>query len=342
MANQIPAHWLAVEGVQPSIPQNPTTAEARSTELYPKGNQTIAAVAGHQAPGTKPLVKHVISKEQRKFFDSIAHELMNEEEGEQVEAKRQTALACVRESAGIQQLLTYFVSFISEKVTHNIKSIFVGRIIMDLMKALVDNERFFLLPYLPSLIPPINNCAFGDRPVSEIGEQNIQADYELRRTAGQLLGHLCKKYDKSPDKDLTCRSANTCVAALLKHTKPLSTHYGAIVAYTSLLPPEGIRSVFAPLLKDFDIVLQRGAREGMHDDVKMVIGAIMEALETVAKNPPAAMMINGVTDGDTDMEGRREKLVAIVGETIADKIISEGNDNLERALTWDPKKALGF
>jgi transcription initiation factor TFIID subunit 6 len=31
------AHWLAIEGVQPSIPQNPTSTDSRHQDLLPKG-----------------------------------------------------------------------------------------------------------------------------------------------------------------------------------------------------------------------------------------------------------------------------------------------------------------
>ncbi|KAK1018796.1 histone H4-like TAF Taf6, SAGA complex subunit, partial [Friedmanniomyces endolithicus] len=51
------AHWLAVEGVQPSIPQNPLT-DPRSAELAAKGssaNSTLAAVSGNDNIAVKPL-----------------------------------------------------------------------------------------------------------------------------------------------------------------------------------------------------------------------------------------------------------------------------------------------
>src|ERR1700759_470543 len=60
------AHWFAIEGVQPRIPQNPTQADQRNQELSAKGpgaNATLAAVSGNDSVSVKPLVKHVLSKE---------------------------------------------------------------------------------------------------------------------------------------------------------------------------------------------------------------------------------------------------------------------------------------
>jgi transcription initiation factor TFIID subunit 6 len=60
---------LAVEGVQPSIPQNPTAIN--HADLLPKGpnaNQHLAAANGLDNINVKPLVKHVLSKESQELF----------------------------------------------------------------------------------------------------------------------------------------------------------------------------------------------------------------------------------------------------------------------------------
>jgi transcription initiation factor TFIID subunit 6 len=55
------AHWLAVEGVQPSIPQNPTSADSRHQDLLAKGpgaSANLAALSGQDNVTVKPLVKY--------------------------------------------------------------------------------------------------------------------------------------------------------------------------------------------------------------------------------------------------------------------------------------------
>ena len=79
------AHWLAVEGVQPSIPQNPTQADQRGQELLPKGpggaNQTLAAVSGADGASVKPLVKHVLSRELQLYFERITSAILTDTSG---------------------------------------------------------------------------------------------------------------------------------------------------------------------------------------------------------------------------------------------------------------------
>lgn len=152
------AHWLAVEGVQPSIPQNPTSAESRSQDLLPKGSSGASAnlagltgggggsngVGGSDSVHAKPLVKHVLSKELQLYFERICTALLDESNPDFQVA----ALSSLRTDPGLHQLVPYFVQFISEKVTHHLKNIFVLTQMMHLASALIDNQNLYLDPYV--------------------------------------------------------------------------------------------------------------------------------------------------------------------------------------------------
>lgn len=141
------AHWLAVEGVQPSIPQNPTSAESRNQELLPRGsnaNPTLAAMSGSDSVAVKPLVKHVLSQELQRYFDKVCSALMDESNNEY----RAAALASVASDPGLHQLVPYFVQFIAEKVTHNLENLFVLEQTMQLASAMLDNTSLFIDPYV--------------------------------------------------------------------------------------------------------------------------------------------------------------------------------------------------
>ncbi len=147
MANCATAHWLAVEGVQPSIPQNPTTSEARDRELMPKGpnvNPALAAMSSADSTTTKPQVKHILSKELQLYFERVCQGALNDESPE----LRAAALASLQQDPGLQQLVSYFVQFISEKVTHNMKDLFVLTQMMYMTEALTRNEKLNLAPYV--------------------------------------------------------------------------------------------------------------------------------------------------------------------------------------------------
>ena len=141
------AHWLAVEGVQPSIPQNPTPTDARNVELLQKGpnvNPALAAMNSSDNTTTKPQVKHVLSKELQLYFAKVCESILDE-----VQRDYQTAaLASLRDDPGLHQLVPYFVNFIADKVTHNIRDLFVLEQMMHMIDALTRNEKLYLPPYV--------------------------------------------------------------------------------------------------------------------------------------------------------------------------------------------------
>ena len=146
MAYRFSAHWLAVEGVQPSIPQNPSTADARNQELVPKGpgaNPHMSAINGDNVT-VKPLVKHILSKELLLYFEKICGALVDESSDEY----RLAAIASIRTDPGLHQLVPYFVQFIAEKVTHNLKNLFILMQMMQLAMAMLENDSLYVDPYV--------------------------------------------------------------------------------------------------------------------------------------------------------------------------------------------------
>jgi len=135
-----------VEGVQPSIPQNPTSADSRNQELVPKGsgaNASLAAINGNDNVAVKPLVKHVLSKELQLYFEKICSAILDETNDEY----RVAALASLRSDPGLHQLVPYFVQLVAEKVTHSLKNLFVLTQMMQLTSAMLDNESLYVDPY---------------------------------------------------------------------------------------------------------------------------------------------------------------------------------------------------
>lgn len=146
IAHHFSAHWLAVEGVQPSIPQNPTTAESRNQELVPKGpgaNSNAGAINGDNV-AVKPLVKHILSKELLLYFEKICDALVDEASDEY----RLAALASIRTDPGLHQLVPYFVQFLAEKVTHSLRNLFVLAQMMHFTMAMLENSSLYVDPYV--------------------------------------------------------------------------------------------------------------------------------------------------------------------------------------------------
>ena len=169
------AHWLAVEGVQPLISENPpaiTKDAEESSTLKSIGGQpstsaltTQSTVKGRQQ--TQQLVKQVLSRELQLYYARLTSSLLPPVPEDYV--KRTAALASLRHDAGLQALLPYLVRWVAEGVVNTLRTGSqteadgrVLEVLLDVISALLDNSTLFVEPYvsyptdrLPSLTRPL-------------------------------------------------------------------------------------------------------------------------------------------------------------------------------------------
>ncbi|KAK5960668.1 TATA-binding protein-associated factor TAF6 PWA37_002099 [Arxiozyma heterogenica] len=185
-------HWLAIEGVQPNIIQNPNLNEIRTTippttrgaivtalndnsiqtvsnnttsnaknATHNANNQSLTYVKPGQNIEVKPLVKHVLSKELQIYFDKIINVLTTKEQPENSEANdklqhmKAAALTSLKTDSGLHQLVPYFIQFIAEQITHNLSDLNLLTTILEMIYSLLSNQSIFLEPYIHSLMPSI-------------------------------------------------------------------------------------------------------------------------------------------------------------------------------------------
>jgi transcription initiation factor TFIID subunit 6 len=323
------AHWLAVEGVQPSIPQNPTTAEARATELVPKGpgaNASLAALAGNDNVSFKPLVKHVVSNELILFFDKIRGAILDEDPDTEVVILRKSALESVRSDPGLHQLVPYFVHFIAEKVTHSLNNTFVLRQMMELTAAMINNKSLFIDPYVSALVPPVLTCLIG-RKLGPEGSDTSKDQYHLRDLAASLIGQIAVRYAKS-SQQLRPRLARTCLKHFLDPSRSLGEHYGAIGGLSSIGGPEAVRSLILPNLKAFEYVIVKAQNERGEGDVEitMLIAAVVKAVNSIAEDSMP------LTNGTSSNEDHAQMLEEFLGPVIGRRVAAITNHKLNKAI----------
>ncbi|KAK3707675.1 histone H4-like TAF Taf6, SAGA complex subunit [Vermiconidia calcicola] len=270
------AHWLAVEGVQPSIPQNPTQADQRNQELSAKGpgaNSTLAAVSGNDNVSVKPLVKHVLSKELQLYFERICSAILDDSNDEY----RAAAFASLRTDPGLHQLIPYFVQFVADKVTHHLRSLFI------LTQTLLENPSLYLAPYVPSIVPSVLTCLIG----KHLGSPSLDGTtthFALRDYSASLLSSIARKYGPSSS-TLKPRIARSCLKHFLDSHKPLGTHYGAVLGLTMIAGADGVRELILPNLKAYDAVLQEAVRDDARaEEAGYVIDAIKKALDMLGED----------------------------------------------------------
>lgn len=105
-------------------------------------------MSGNQNSAVRPLVKHILSKELQLYFEKVCSAFLDESS----EEYRTSAYSSLREDPGLHQLVPYFVQFISEKVTHSLKDIFVLTQVMHVTEALIQNKFLYVDPYVSGLL----------------------------------------------------------------------------------------------------------------------------------------------------------------------------------------------
>jgi transcription initiation factor TFIID subunit 6 len=96
------AHWLAIEGVQPRIVQNPTDQEIKPEKI---ATEKVKEVVQEQK------VKQTITQELQLYYEKITNSILSTEV-----TLQQLATESISQDPGIQALMPYFVNFISETV----------------------------------------------------------------------------------------------------------------------------------------------------------------------------------------------------------------------------------
>lgn len=327
-------HWLAIEGVQPAIPQNPSTTESRTQELLPKGpgaNPSLPALAGNQGASFRPAVKHTISTELTLYFEKVQAALLDDNPESVAQELRAAALESVKSDPGIHQLVPYFVNFISNEVTHHMDDVFVLRRMMELTDALVDNPEIFLDPYASPLSAPVLTCLLGRKLGTESGTDALKEQYQLREFAASLIGRMCQKYSTS-NKMLRPKITRTCLKHYLDVNMTPPVWYGAILGVSAAGGPEAVRILILQHLKSFsDGMLQKlkdGSTESNRLEFEAIMGAIMKVLRTLLFEQDLLMTngVNGVSERETS------ELKDFVGEMIAERIARLGDHHLIQAV----------
>jgi transcription initiation factor TFIID subunit 6 len=329
MLTSVPAHWLAVEGVQPTIPQNPTSNDSRNLELLPKGptaNPALAAMNSADNVTTKPQVKHILSKELQLYFEKVCSSVLDESQPEY----RTAGLASLKDDPGLHQLVPYFVQFIAEKVTHNLNKLFVLTQMMHVTEALTRNEKLNLTPYVAPLVPSVLTCLLGRNLGSVLGASLSLDHFDLRDLSASLLQHICTKYARFSH-NLKPRLARSCLKNFLDPKKPAGTHYGAILGLNAIGGAEVVRALVVPNLREFEGLYREDLESGdpvKQPEAEKVLAAVLNVLGSLLGDNIPTM--NG--HSSESAASVRERLSEKVGEVVAGKIAESGHTELARAI----------
>lgn len=315
------SHWLAVEGVQPRITENPTivTVEesaanaaagaaggssaagggggtaantaATAAQAAAQGQGGSAALSAKKKVEVKGLVKHELSREQQLYYRSVTEGMLGTNA-----AYQKRALESLSKDPGLHQLLPYFAQFVAEKITIKLGDLNALTTLVKFTEALLQNPSLYPEPYLHPIMAPLLTCVVNKSVSKDSGH------WKLRDLAASVVCTICTKYGQHGSPSIQTRITKTMIGALLDTTKSLAAHYGAIVTLgglgTNVIDALLIDSVkpYTPFLQakmaDADQQIREDARH-VHDALLAVVGKYLRwqkqesALSKTSPLPPA-------------------------------------------------------
>lgn len=133
-------HWLAVDGVQPMIPENESIEDDSRRRTSIKDEAFVGTV------DRKPLVKHVLTEEMQLYYTNITEAVKSDE----FEAQR-AAFTSLANDPGIHQLLPYFARFVYEEVKHSSHDLALLFALMRVCRCLLVNQHLRVELYVRPL-----------------------------------------------------------------------------------------------------------------------------------------------------------------------------------------------
>eukprot|EP00771_Trimastix_marina_P001509 gnl/Trimastix_PCT/2590.p1 GENE.gnl/Trimastix_PCT/2590~~gnl/Trimastix_PCT/2590.p1 ORF type:complete len:555 (+),score=75.66 gnl/Trimastix_PCT/2590:74-1738(+) len=245
-------HYLAVEGVQPLIPQNPASensecrqASRLQTSLAEKTKRKRMRVSDPQDMEVRPLVKHMLSQEMQLYYTKVTKAILSDNI-----AQRRLVLQSLACDPGLHQLLPYFVRFIASEVPNQIPHLSRLMALMCMTRSLVVSPYLALEPYLHQLMPPILTCCLAPTLCETVGEDH----WALRLLAASIISLCCTSFSIAYPQ-FQPRITKTMLLVLMDTQRALTTHYGAIAAIVAL-GPHAIKELLFPFIPKYATYLE--------------------------------------------------------------------------------------
>lgn len=350
------AHWLAIEGVQPMVPQNPLPSEIKALPPIIRGatssilgNDILSLAENKETTGAdgtatgagkhagsagtskdkkttekdlqvKPLVKHVLSKELKLYFDKVVEVLISTDP--EKEGLKNAALTSLKSDPGLHQLVPYFIQFVAEQITNQLRNIEILSTMLEVISALADNKTIFLDPYVHALMPCILTLLLAKRigPVikdatTKEAQDLVRSQLAVREFAAILLEHIIKVYGSSYS-TLRPRVTRTLLRALLDSSKPMGTHYGALLGLKNM----GAEVIKLVLIGNLKVWCNSVVEDSSEFEQQILLNTCLETLRKlkIEKNTKKEDAM------DVDLSDEiKEKLAGRIGNRLAELILQQ-------------------
>ncbi|XP_022013152.1 transcription initiation factor TFIID subunit 6 isoform X1 [Helianthus annuus] len=255
-------HWLAIEGVQPAIPENAPL-------------EVLVAPYDNRKPDCKEddiktPVKHVLSIELQLYFEKIT-DLTVSRSNSVIFNK---ALLSLATDAGLHPLVPYFIYFVAEEVTRNLNNFQLLFALMRLVRSLLQNPYLHIEPYLHQLMPSVMTCLVA----KSLGNKLTDNHWELRNFTANLVALIFRRFGYGYH-NLQLRVTRTLLHSFLDPAKAFPQNYGAIKGMTAI-GPQVVRMLLLPNLDPYlqyiepEMQLEKQKNESRRHEAWRVHGAL--------------------------------------------------------------------
>ncbi|KAH8825175.1 transcription initiation factor TFIID complex 60 kDa subunit [Flagelloscypha sp. PMI_526] len=312
------AHWLAVEGVQPAVPENPPVIPRdQGDQTDTKAGVTKTNGVGSAGPSKlqqqqQQLVKQVLSRELQLYYTRLTTTLLPPSNDI---PKRAAALASLRQDAGLQALLPYLIRWVSEGVVSALRSGAregpqaendgrILEVLVEVLSALLDNNTLFVEPYLHQVLPPI---------LSTLLHSSLPRSHStlVRTSSAQTLSRMLRQHSTTYP-SLAPRIMKTLLLALISPGKSHATRDGAVRGLICV----GKEAVRKGLIESGGARIISSEADGSPES-NSAMSAVSDAL-LVLKPPSLTDDINM----DTDIDVLATQLETTLGSTFAAQVVS--------------------
>ena len=218
LAPELTMHWLAVDGVQPIIPENPSV---------------LVSMHAHDL-GDHPQ----LSKEMCQFYYRVTGILSSSEMGDR--SLRAVLIALGRDN-GLQELLPHFSLYFQKEVKASTRSLRRLKTLIAGMEAVWSNPHLHVEFHLQQMLPAVFTCIVASKLSSSAAEDH----WSLRAHAAYVIAKVCAKFS-SLFPDLQARVCKTYVDAM-QPDKSLASIYGGLVGL-SALGQNIVRTILLPIV----------------------------------------------------------------------------------------------
>jgi len=257
------SHWLAVDGTQPAIVQNPASLlrkkglfhrveddddnvaivgiGAADTEL-PEQNATAASSKTTSGVSVRQLLPRVLSEELQLYFTRVT--LTMERGGATPTTRRQqdAALASLARDAGLNELVPFFVRYVTKQLYSHLNQPEHCRTLVRMARSLLSNPHVHLELHLQELMPVLVTCTVAEKLYTKPSENHWALRYDATETLVQACNMFGDEYVTLKPRVLTV----FCEA--IDPSKALATQFGGIVAITNF-GPKTIDAFLLPFTK---------------------------------------------------------------------------------------------